>query len=79
MRTDIWYDSKGAGKIHACRWTPEGEIRAVVQILHGIAEFVERYDAFAGYIPGLPAKECYPPAFPYTVQGYGAGYAVPRG
>ena len=50
MRTDIWYDSKGAGKIHACRWTPEGEIRAVVHILHGIAEFVERYDAFAGYL-----------------------------
>ena len=50
MRTDIWYDSKGAGKIHACRWTPEGEPRAVVQILHGIAEFVERYDAFAKYL-----------------------------
>ena len=50
MRTDIWYDSKGAGKIHACRWTPEGEPRAVVQILHGIAEFVERYDAFAEYL-----------------------------
>jgi len=50
MKTDIWYDSKGAGKIHACRWTPEGDIRAVVQILHGIAEFVERYDAFAEYL-----------------------------
>jgi len=50
MRTDIWYDSKGAGKIHACRWAPEGDIRAVVQILHGIAEFVERYDAFAEYL-----------------------------
>ena len=50
MRTDIWYDSKGAGKIHACRWTPEGEPRAVVQIIHGIAEFVERYDAFAEYL-----------------------------
>ena len=50
MRTDIWYDSKGAGKIHSCHWTPEGEPRAVVQILHGIAEFVERYDAFAKYL-----------------------------
>ena len=50
MRTDIWYDSKGAGQIHACRWSPEGEPRAVVQILHGIAEFVERYDAFAEYL-----------------------------
>ena len=50
MKTDIWYASKGAGKIHACRWIPEGEPRAVVQILHGIAEFAERYDAFAGYL-----------------------------
>ena len=53
MRTDIWYDSKGAGKIHACRWTPEGEVKAVVQIVHGIAEFVERYDDFANYLTGL--------------------------
>lgn len=53
MRTDIWYDSKGAGKIHACRWTPEGETKAVVQIVHGIAEFVERYDDFANYLTGL--------------------------
>ena len=50
MRTDFWYDSKGAGKIHGCRWAPEGEIRGVVQILHGIAEFVERYDDFAEFL-----------------------------
>ena len=53
MRTDIWYDSKGAGKIHGCCWTPEGEAKAVVQIVHGIAEFVERYDDFANYLTGL--------------------------
>jgi len=50
MRTDFWYDSKGAGRIHGCRWTPEGEPKAVVQILHGIAEFVERYDDFANFL-----------------------------
>ena len=50
MRTDFWYDSKGAGKIHACRWTPEGQPKAVVQIVHGIAEFVERYDDFANFL-----------------------------
>ncbi len=50
MRTDFWYDSRGAGKIHGCRWAPEGEPKAVVQILHGIAEFVERYDDFANYL-----------------------------
>ena len=50
MRTDIWSDSRGAGRIHGCRWHPEGRPRAVVQILHGIAEFAERYEEFADYL-----------------------------
>ena len=50
MRSDFWYPSCGAGQIHGCRWTPEGEVKAVLQIVHGIAEFVERYDAFAEYL-----------------------------
>ena len=50
MRTDFYYDSCGAGRIHGCRWTPEGEIRGVFQIVHGIAEHVERYDDFASYL-----------------------------
>ena len=53
MRTDFWYDSHGAGQIHGCRWAPEGEPKAVLQIVHGIAEFVERYDAFANYLTNL--------------------------
>lgn len=53
MREDFWYDSKGAGKIHGCRWTPEERPKAVVQIVHGIAEYVERYDEFAAYLNGL--------------------------
>jgi len=50
MRKDFWFDSHGAGKIHCCRWEPEGEPRAVVQLVHGIAEFVERYDGFADFL-----------------------------
>ena len=50
MRQDIWFDSKGAGRIHACRWVPEGQPKAVMQIIHGIAEFVERYDDFANFL-----------------------------
>lgn len=53
MREDIWYASKGAGEIHACKWTPEGQPKAVLQIIHGIAEFVERYDTFANYLTKL--------------------------
>lgn len=50
MRTDHYFDSCGKGKIHFCRWTPQGEIKGVLQIVHGIAEFVERYDDFANYL-----------------------------
>lgn len=50
MRTDFYYDSCGVGKIHGCRWMPDGKIRAVVQIVHGIAEHVERYDEFAEFL-----------------------------
>ena len=50
MKTDFYYDSCGAGKIHACCWAPPGEIRGVVQIVHGIVEHIERYDQFARYL-----------------------------
>lgn len=53
MRTDFSFNSCGAGRIHGCRWMPEGEPRAVLQIVHGIAEYIERYDDFACYLNGL--------------------------
>jgi len=53
MRTDHYFDSCGAGKIHYCSWAPEGQPKAVLQIVHGIAEFVERYDEFARYLNSL--------------------------
>ena len=53
MREEHWYDSCGAGKIHYCKWLPDGEPKAILQIVHGIAEFVERYDGFASYLAEL--------------------------
>lgn len=50
MRQDFYYPSQGGGQIHACRWTPEGEPKAVFQIIHGIAEHVERYEDFAAFL-----------------------------
>lgn len=50
VREDVFFESCGAGKIHACMWTPEEKPRAIIQIVHGIAEHVERYEAFAGYL-----------------------------
>ena len=50
MRTEFFFDSTGVGKIRACKWTPDEKPRAVVQVLHGIAEHVERYDHFAEFL-----------------------------
>lgn len=53
MRSDFYYPSKGAGRIHACKWAPEGEVKAVLQIVHGIAEYIERYEPFAEYLNSM--------------------------
>ena len=53
MRTEHFYPSLGAGKIRYCCWTTEQPPKAVVQIVHGIAEHVERYEEFAAYLNSL--------------------------
>lgn len=38
-------------QIHAVKWEPEqGEVQGVLQISHGMIEYVERYDAFAEFL-----------------------------
>lgn len=53
MRVDSFFPSGGAGQIHVCRWVPEGTPRAVVQIVHGIAEYAGRYEDIALYLNGI--------------------------
>lgn len=48
-----YFPSCGSGQIHVSRWEPEGQPRAVVQIVHGIAEHTQRYDEFANYLNAL--------------------------
>lgn len=50
MRKDIFYSSCGAGKIHAAVWEPEGDVKGIVQIVHGIAEHVDRYEELAAFL-----------------------------
>jgi len=38
------------GDIYVKEWAPEGEIRAIVQITHGMAEHIARYQAFAEFL-----------------------------
>lgn len=51
IRQEFTYPSTdGIHKIHAVEWLPEGEPRAVVQIVHGVAEYALRYDPLARYL-----------------------------
>lgn len=48
---DFYFPSSDG--IHQCyvhQWLPEGKPRAVVQIVHGVAEYIERYAPFARYL-----------------------------
>lgn len=37
-------------QLHCVKWIPDGEIKAVVQLVHGMAEHIERYRTFAQYL-----------------------------
>ena len=47
---EFYLDSCGGGRLHCAIWTPEGEPKAVVQLIHGIAEHIGRYDEFARFL-----------------------------
>ncbi|MBQ9136158.1 MAG: lysophospholipase [Lachnospiraceae bacterium] len=51
-KEEFYFDSRdNVSKIHAVRWTPEsGNVVAIVQIVHGMAEHVERYEEFAQFL-----------------------------
>ena len=36
--------------IHGIKWIPDGEISCILQISHGMVEYIERYDEFARYL-----------------------------
>ena len=40
----------GKTPIHAVEWLPEGQVRAVLQIAHGVSEYILRYEPFAEYL-----------------------------
>ena len=51
MKNNFYYPSSDKlTQIHAIEWIPEGEIKAVLQISHGMVEYIDRYDRFARYL-----------------------------
>ncbi|MEG2839636.1 MAG: alpha/beta hydrolase [Lachnospiraceae bacterium] len=51
MKQEFYYPSQdGVTEIHAIAWKPESDIKGILQICHGMAEHMERYDEFAKYL-----------------------------
>lgn len=50
-KEEFTFDSRdGKTKLHAVRWVPEGKVICIVQIVHGMAEYIERYGELAQYL-----------------------------
>ena len=50
-KEEFLFDSRdGKSRIHAVRWVPEGKSCCILQVVHGMAEFVERYEPMAMYL-----------------------------
>lgn len=48
---EFYYPSAdGKSQIHSIIWRPEGEALGVIQIIHGMSEYAERYSPFAAFM-----------------------------
>ena len=51
MKNEFYFLSKdGVTQIHGIEWIPEGEVKAVLQICHGMVEYIDRYHEFATFM-----------------------------
>ncbi len=51
MKTEIFeFAGYNGSPLPAVLWLPEGEVKAVLQIAHGMTEHMGRYESFAGYL-----------------------------
>ena len=46
---EFYFPVRRNTRIHCCQWVPEGKPRAIIQIVHGIAEYAARYDELARF------------------------------
>ena len=50
-KEEFYFDSNdGLTKIRALKFIPDGEVKAILQISHGMVEFIDRYEGFANYL-----------------------------
>lgn len=56
---DVYYlSSNKKTTIHAAVWEPQGEVKGVIQIVHGMAEYAARYNGFAQYLTAQGFAVC---------------------
>lgn len=42
--------SNGQDTVHIIEWKPDGEVKGILQISHGMIEYIDRYDRFARFM-----------------------------
>ena len=51
MKNEFYFPSKdGNTEIHTVEWKPKGEVKAVLQMCHGMVEYIDRYYEFALFL-----------------------------
>lgn len=58
-KQEFYYESSdGIHQIHAIKWIPDGKVKGILQIMHGMCEFVDRYDRFAFFLANAGYLVC---------------------
>lgn len=50
MHETVLLSTNGRDSLHLVVWEPKTEIKAILQISHGMVEYVKRYNEFAEYL-----------------------------
>lgn len=72
VQTIYFTSTDGSTQVRGIIWWPEQEARGIVQLVHGMAEHIMRYDAFARYLTGLGYVVC-----GHDHVGHGQSVATP--
>lgn len=72
-RTNFSFSGQGGTALAAVLWMPEGEVKAVLQIAHGMTEHMGRYEAFAQSLLPLGIAVA-----GFNLRGHGSNPGDPR-
>jgi len=52
-KTGYFLSSDGVSNLYYSEWVPDGEVKFTLQIIHGMSEYIDRYDELARYLNGF--------------------------